>query len=260
MNQELSRRAALGLGAAAGIGLFLGARSQGQQQATGRRRAIVWSEGTAPQNVYPNDIRAAVAEGLKPLAGWEIVTATITDPDQGASQDDLNKTDVLLWWGHKLHGQVKREVIDRIEKRVKEGGMGFISLHSSHLARPYVRLMKTRCTWSHYVADASRCKLIVKAPDHPIARGLKDFEMPQTERYGEPFQCPPPETVVFDGLYTLPNGKSEPSRQILTWTIGKGRVVYCQPGHETYPIFFQDEIRQLLRNAVEWAAPTQVVS
>jgi trehalose utilization protein len=32
-------------------------------------------------------------------------------------------------------------------------------------------------------------------------------------------------------------------------------VFYFRPGHETYPIYHDEDVRRVLRNAVEWAAP-----
>ena len=66
----------------------------------------------SPKNVYPNDINTAIAEGLSPLAlrGWEVATASIWQPDQGLPEDVLDNTDVLIWWGHQRHGDVKDEV------------------------------------------------------------------------------------------------------------------------------------------------------
>ncbi len=78
--------------------------------------------------------------------------------------------------------------------------------------------------------------------------------MPQTERYGDPFEVPTPETLVFDGIYTLPNGTTENAQQGMVWTVGKGRVFYFQPGHESYPIYFQDRDPADLRNGVSWCA------
>jgi trehalose utilization protein len=253
MSDQLSRRQALSLGAAAGVSVLLSGGST--YAADARRRVIVWSEGTAPKDTYPNDIRGAIADGLKPLTDWEVVTATITDPDQGMSEDDLKKTEVLMWWGHKLHDKVTDETVDRIYKHVTERGMGFISLHSSHFAKPYKKLMASPCSWSHYVADGSSVKMIVMDPEHPICKGVGDFEIPHMERYGEPFKCAEKATTIFEGIYTLPNGKRERSRQCLTWEVGKGKVIYFQPGHETYPIFFQPEIQKIMQNAVQWAAP-----
>ena len=96
---------------------------------------VVWSEGSAPKNVYPDDINGAIAAGLASLEGWEVVKASINDPDQGLPDDLLARCDVLVWWGHVKHGQVKNELVAKIVKRVKEDGMGFISLHSSHFAK-----------------------------------------------------------------------------------------------------------------------------
>jgi trehalose utilization protein len=224
--------------------------------AEAKRRVVVWSEGTAPEDkVYTNDINAAIAEGLRSLEGWEVITASLQDPDQGLSPERLNSTDVLIWWGHKKHGEVKDELVDRIVARVKEQGMGFISLHSSHFAKPFRRLMGTRCSWREYKADGTSARIIVKEPNHPIARGVKDFTLPRIERYGEPFAVPPPEVVVLDGIYTKPDGTTEPGRMGMCWTVGKGKVFYFTPGHETYPDFFMPEVRQILRNAVLWAAP-----
>lgn len=248
----LSRRLLLVLCAGAIAGLLV---IPHLNAAEAKRRVVVWSEGTAPKDMYPQDINSAIADGLKSLAGWEVIKASISDPDQGISDELLNKTDVLIWWGHKKHGEVKDDLVNRIEKRVKEDGMGFLSLHSSHFAKPYKRLMGSPCSWREYKADGTSVRVIVKEPNHPIARGVKDFDLPKIERYGEPFRVPAPEAVVLDGVYTKPNGEKEPGRMGLCWTVGQGRVFYFTPGHETYNDFFRPEVQQILRNAVEWAAP-----
>jgi len=253
MNENISRRMVLALGAVAAGDMLLSGRVRAAQP---NRRVVVWSEGTAPKRVYPNDISGAVAEGLKPLAGWEVVTATISDPEQGVSEESLKKTDVLIWWGHARHGQVTDESVARIVRRVKDEGMGYIALHSSHFAKALKQLLGTPCGWKGgYYEDGSAVKLIVKDQQHTMVRGISDFTLPKTERYSEPFEVPPPESVVLDGTYTLPNGTTEQSRQGLVWTVGKGKVFYFQPGHETYPTFFDETVRKVLRNAVEWMAP-----
>ena len=83
---------------------------------------------------------------------------------------------------------------------------------------------------------------------------MTDFDLPKIERYGEPFRVPPPETVVFECLYAKPNGEKEPGRMGLCWTVGKGRVFYFSPGHETYDDFYRPEVRQILCSAVLRAA------
>jgi trehalose utilization protein len=248
----ISRRSVLAIGAAVVGELMLGGPALADES---KRRVLVWSERTAPKNVYPKDINTAVAEGLKPLKDWEVVTASISDPEQGVSEDSLKKTDVLIWWGHERHGEVKDEYVERIVRRVKDEGMGFIALHSSHYSKALKKLLGTNCGFSAYVCDGSSVKVTVKDKKHPIAEGVKDFTLAQTERYSEPFEIPEPEAVIFDGLYTRPDGSTEPSRQGLAWTVGKGKVFYFQPGHETYAHFFDENVRKILRNAVEWVAP-----
>ncbi len=252
LHERLSRRLFLGLGTAAAAGVVL---NQNLFAAAAKRRVVVWSEKTAPTDMYPKDINGAIAEGLKTLADWEVLTANLDQPNQGISDDLLKQTDVLIWWGHKRHGEVKDDLVDRIVTRVKEQGMGFLALHSSHFAKPYKKLMGTPCSWREYKADGTSVKITVKEPNHPIAKGVKDFDLPKIERYGEPFKVPEPEAVVLEGVYTKPDGTKEPGRMAMCWTVGKGKVFYLTPGHETYDDFFRPEIKQIMSNAVQWAAP-----
>jgi len=62
---------------------------------------------------------------------------------------------------------------------------------------------------------------------------------------------------VFDGVYTMKDGTTSPSQLGFCWTIGKGKVFYFQPGHETDPVFFDPNIRLIVKNAVLWAAPAK---
>src|SRR2546423_3818556 len=132
--REISRRAAL---ARAGVAVAAIAFAAPLAAADDKRKVVVWSEGTAnvnpdSKNVYPKDINFAIAEGLKPLEsqGWEIITASLNEPDQGLSENRVNSTDVLIWWGHKKHGEVKDDLVDKIVARVKEGKIGCIGAHS----------------------------------------------------------------------------------------------------------------------------------
>ena len=254
----MQRRQFLRAGASASLALLYAAErseaftQQNQQKGAGaKRRILVWSEGTAPASVYPNDIRGAVAASLAKLRGYDIKTATLSDFDNGVSEETLAQTDVLVWWGHQKHSDVSDAAVERIVKRIKDGGMGFVALHSSHFAKPLQAVLGMSGAWKEYVNDGKPERLHVVLPNHPIARGVRDFTFPKEERYEEPFVVPPPDAAPFDALY---EGTNTRARQGLCWTRGKGRVFYFRPGHEEYPIYFMPEVRRILRNAVLWAA------
>jgi trehalose utilization protein len=238
-----------------------------------KRTVVVWSEGTAPKEVYPNDINGAIVEGLATLQGWEVIKANLSDPDQGLSDERLSKCDVLIWWGHKNHDQVKNELAKKIVQRVKAGQMGFIGLHSAHFAKPNIALMSEAETskelldkvqpkgrvaaWAAYLTDSVTLKVIVKDPSHPIAKGITDFTIAHGERYNDPYAVPTPKAVVFEGDAKLKNGSTDRSQLGFCWEIGKGRMFYFQAGHETDPVFYDKNVRKIMANAVLWAAPAK---
>ena len=217
------------------------------------RTVLVWSEGTAPKSVYPDDINAAVAQGLTAMlpAHWRVRTADIDDAGQGIRPEDLADADVLVWWAHLRHTEIADEAAERIAARVREQGMGFVPIHSgSWGAKPYMRLTLHGGAWnggSEVVGESNR--ILVAAPEHPVANGVTDFTIPEEERYLGTMQAPPPDAVVFDGVYEKDGLRGA---QGLAWTLGAGRMFYLRPGHETFPVYFQPEVRRILRNAVLW--------
>ena len=223
-----------------------------------KKTVVVWSEGTAPKNVYPNDINGAIAEGLRAsdkLKDWDVVVANLADPDQGVSDALLARADVMIWWGHKKHGDVKDALVDKIEKRVKEDGMGFIALHSAHFAKPNKRLMGTPCTFAAYKSDIKDTVVKVAMPGHPIAQGVAaEFTVANDERYTDPYAVPPTDQVPFIGDQHVKDGSVDTAKMGFCWDVGKARYFYLQLGHETNPIYFHPEIRKIMANAVLWAA------
>jgi trehalose utilization protein len=105
------------------------------------------------------------------------------------------------------------------------------------------------CCFPDYRPDGKPGTITVKAPDHPIAKGLsKTFQVKQTEMYNEPFHVPDPDQVIFEETWE----RGERFRSGMVWKIGKGKVFYFRPGHETYPVFKQPEVIQVLTNATRW--------
>ena len=219
-------------------------------------RVTVWNEYRHEKNdqvvaaIYGNGIHAAIAGFLRD-AGVSVRTATLDEPEHGLTDEVLAQTDVLIWWGHQAHKDVADEVVERVWKRITEDGMGLVVLHSGHVSKIFKKLMGTSCMlrWRE-IGEKER--IWVVEPGHPIAAGLPPyFEIQHTEMYGERFDIPAPDAVVFISWYA----GGEVFRSGCCFNRGAGKVFYFSPGHETLPIYYQPEVQQVIVNAVRWAAP-----
>lgn len=219
-------------------------------------RVTVWNEylheveDAAIGAVYPQGIHGAIGEFLGQEGDMEVRLATLREEEHGLTEEVLQQTDVLLWWGHRAHHEVDDQVVDRVQRRVLEG-MGLIVLHSGHYSKIFKRLMGTTCSLRWREAGEKERVWVIE-PGHPIAQGLDHyFEIPHTEMYGERFDIPEPDTLVFVGWYA----GGEVFRSGCCYQRGFGKVFYFAPGHETYPIYHQKEVQQVITNAVRWARP-----
>ncbi|HVT72239.1 MAG TPA: ThuA domain-containing protein [Lacunisphaera sp.] len=199
---------------------------------------------------YPRGIHEAIAGFLRTDPGLAVRTATLDEPEHGLAAAVLDATDVLVWWGHLAHAEVRDAVVARVQARVLEG-MGLVVLHSGHYSKVFKALMGTTCSlrWRE-ATDKERVWVV--CPSHPIAQGLGDhFEIPIEEMYGEPFDIPTPDELVFISWFS----GGEVFRSGATWRRGHGRVFYFRPGHETHPTYHQPEVQRVIANGVHWARP-----
>lgn len=217
-------------------------------------RAVVWGENIHERtnkvvaSIYPEGMHATIANALAADNAISASIATLEQPEHGLPESRLAETDVLVWWGHKDHGAVADEVVERVARRVFEG-MGLIVLHSGHFSKIFKRLMGTPCTLKWREAG-ERERLWVTSPSHPIAEGIGEFfEIEYEEMYGEQFAVPEPLETVFISWFQ----GGEVFRSGLTYRRGAGNVFYFRPGHETYPTYHDATVQQVLRNAVKWA-------
>jgi trehalose utilization protein len=217
-------------------------------------RTVVWGENIhdreneTVRSIYPEGMHAAIAAVLNADPGISASTATLEEPEHGLSAARLMETDVLTWWGHKAHGAVSDDVVQRVAERVWEG-MGLIVLHSAHYSKIFRKLMGTPCSLKWREAGEKERVWVLK-PNHPIAQGLgESFIVEQTEMYGEPFSIPEPLETVFISWYD----GGEVFRSGVTYQRGGGRIFYFSPGHEVYPIYHDANVQTVLRNAVKWA-------
>jgi trehalose utilization protein len=224
-------------------------------------RVTVWNEGlherTKPgmADVYPHGIHGAIADGLRDaLTGAHIRTATLDEPGQGLPPEVLDETDVLLWWGHMAHDEVEDALVSRVVDRVL-GGMGLIVLHSGHYSKVFKALMGTTCSLEWRNTGERELVWTIDA-SHPIAAGIdRPIVIPEQEMYGEPFDIPQPDELVFVSSFE----GGEVFRSGVTYRRGHGRVFYFSPGDEAFPVYFHPQVRRVLANAVEWVRPARPV-
>ena len=218
-------------------------------------KVTVWNEfrheksHAEVKKLYPKGMHNVLAGALK-AKDVQTKTAWLDQPEHGLSWKVLKDTDVLTWWGHMAHQEVKDEIAARVKTRVLQG-MGLIVLHSGHMSKPFTSLMGTSGSlrWRE-IAEKERLWNI--EPGHPITEGIGDYiELPNTEMYGERFDIPTPDKVVFISWFQ----GGEVFRSGCCWERGHGRIFYFRPGHETYPIFYNKQIIKVLSNAVRWAKP-----
>lgn len=218
-------------------------------------RVTIWNEYSHELRkervaaIYPKGIHGAIADGIA-CEDFAIRTATLAEPEHGLTDDVLRETDVLVWWGHCAHDKVDDAVVDKVCASVLDG-MGFVALHSTHYSKVFRKLMGTTCSLLWRVADEKE-RLWVVNPSHPIAQGVgRFFELEQEEMYGEFFDIPEPEELIF--LSWFQGG--EVFRSGCTFKRGRGKIFYFRPGHETYPTYHHPTVHRVIANGVRWAAP-----
>ncbi|MCG7339327.1 ThuA domain-containing protein [Staphylococcus sp. ACRSN] len=217
-------------------------------------RITVWNEYRHEQEneeirqIYPNGIHNVIGDFLK--SEHSVKTATLDEAEHGLDDERLNETDVLIWWGHKAHEEVSDEVVEKVRQRVLQG-MGLIVLHSAHFSKIFKALMGTSCDLKWRENDDKE-RLWVVDPSHPITESLPSYiELEKEEMYGEHFDIPTPDETVFISWFE----GGEVFRSGVTYKRGKGKIFYFRPGHESYPTYYNTQIQQVIKNAVNWASP-----
>jgi len=274
-------------------------------------RVLIWDERQEEQKQAYGDefLGQAIAAALE-KEGFLVRSAGLDDAAQGLDPALLDWAEVLIWWGHVRHSKITPETGKKIVRRIQEGRLSLIALHSAHWATPFVEAMNAKsrqaaiapfkdrewtleevplrtryylpkrsepqtprtevseqaggavdiklylpnCCFPAYADRGTPSQMKVLEPDHPIAQDLPaQFELSQTEMYADPFQVPEPDAVLFEERWK----EGETFRSGLIWNLGKGKVFYFRPGHETYPIFRQKIPLKILAGATGWLGETQ---
>ena len=272
-------------------------------------QVVVWDEQQPSQKqAYTNFLGNHIAAYLSSQAGLSVRSVKLDDAGQGLADDVLDNCQVLVYWDHARHHEVKRDKARDIVRRIKSGQLAMISLHSAHWSLPFIEAMsevtRTRaadrfasadqnvtiefvqgqdfvgpkrdsqitprvatrkfpdgrtafkvylpnCAFPGWREDGKPSYLTTLLPNHPIARDIPTrFTLPATEMYDEPFHIPQPDEVVFEERWQ----GGEWFRSGCVWKLGKGRVFYFRPGHETFPVYKETIPLKIIENAIRWLA------
>lgn len=217
-------------------------------------KVLVWNEfrhekqNEEVAKIYPQGMHETIASFLREDDDLEVKTATLDEAEHGLTDEVLAETDVLIWWGHLAHGEVLEEVVEKVKQRVLDG-MGLVVLHSGHFSKIFKKLMGTGCDLKWREAGEKE-RLWVVDPTHPIAAGIGEYiELEHEEMYGEHFDIPTPDEIIFLSWFT----GGEVFRSGVTFKRGNGKIFYFRPGHETHPTYHHKDIQTVIKNGVRWA-------
>lgn len=206
-------------------------------------------EDDACAKVYPNGIHAVLADFIQKGIECNIRTFTVDDVNEKLTDEVLDDTDVILWWGHMAHDAVTDETAERVRAHVVNG-MGAVFLHSGHHSKPFKKLMGTSCNLNW--GDGCKEVVWVTDPTHPVAHDIpKHFILEEEELYGEQFDIPAPDSLVFTSWFA----SGHVFRSGCAYKRGLGRIFYFQPGHETYPTYKNEIVQKVILNAIAWTTP-----
>ena len=216
-------------------------------------KITVWNEfaheksDPAVKAIYPDGIHQVVAGFLRE-AGYEVRTATLDDSECGLTDEVLDDTDVLFWWGHMRHGDVPDAVVSRVYRHVI-AGMGMVVLHSGHASKIFQKLMGTPSGELKWRESGDKEILWVIEQGHPITRGIGEkIILEHEETYGEHFLVPQPDELVFISWFT----GGEVFRSGCVYKRGRGKIFYFRPGHESVPTYHNPDVQKVLVNAAAY--------
>jgi trehalose utilization protein len=116
---------------------------------------------------------------------------------------------------------------------------------------PMLRVISPNCAFPKWNNQGGPSRTTTLLPEHPIAERVPAvFDLRETEMYAEPFHVPEPDATIFEERWAT----GESFRSGMVWNVGRGRVCYFRPGHETYDIFHQEIPLRIVTNAVRWLA------
>jgi type 1 glutamine amidotransferase len=108
---------------------------------------------------------------------------------------------------------------------------------------------------AHPGNDGTRYSVHITAPDHPVTRGVRDFEVSSEQYY---MHVDPAVKVLATTRFPVADGPHVPNGPVdmpVMWTklYGRGRVFYSSIGHTPQAVEAEPHLT-LLRRGFQWAA------
>jgi type 1 glutamine amidotransferase len=217
---------------------------------------IVWGGWNGHQ---PKEV-AEVFRGLLAAEGFNVEVSDTLD----AFKDEAKLMNLDLIVPIWTMGEITAEQVNPVLKAVRDGGVGIAGCHGG-----MCDAFRKNCDWqfmtggqwvAHPGGDNVKYKIHIKDPDHPVTKGMKDFDVASEQYY---MHVDPAIRVLATTTYPTagvdgphnPNGFVEVP-QVWTKYYGKGRVFYNALGHHA-DIFDIPQAKELMRRGFKWAMKGQ---
>jgi len=166
--------------------------------------------------------------------------------------EERAKQDALARLSAAERANAKVELVGRFQRKAPARDAELtpaVSYEKGQDGSMLVRIVRPNCCFPAYKAHGKPSTFKTLLPNHPIANGItKEFTLPQTEMYDEPFHVPAPDAVIFEERWEA----GQRFRSGALWNLGKGKVFYFRPGHENFNVFHQPEPLKIITNAAQW--------
>ncbi|MCA9104766.1 MAG: ThuA domain-containing protein [Planctomycetales bacterium] len=148
-------------------------------------------------------------------------------------------------------GSAQVEFVGEFERRPPQASDPLTPAYSRVLSDQgwLIKITRPNCCFPAYRNDGKPSTLRTLLPAHPIAADLpREFVLPHTEMYGEPFHVPEPDAVILEETWEA----GERFRSGMLWRLGRGHVFYFRPGHETHRVYFEPTAVKVVENAIRY--------
>lgn len=197
-----------------------------------------------------------VADILAGILKEEEFEVKVTDTLETLEQEDLTKYDLIVpnW----TQDTIKRSQLNPLLDAVAQG-TGLAGLHggmadSFRMETDYQFMVGGQWV-AHPGNDGITYTVKIKDPDHPLTKGMKDFQVTSEQYY---LHIDPAVKVHATTRFPNAEGPYSSNGEVdipVVWSKkwGEGKVYYCSLGHVA-EIVRMPEVIELMRNGMVWAS------